>query len=237
MVRSSSSPSTALQWPTVHESPTSQALCFRTPVVCWTARRRRVGLPASPIDRVYVLRTCAHPSPSSRRGRDGGSSVKAEEYQELKALFLALRDVGASERTRLIEQHCGGDAEKRRELERLLEAHARAGESNRPGTWTLCPDLQGGTRDADAGPQTRELAENGAGCDWLRRRLAPAAAAPAVNPPRRMVRSSPTRGSRLSSFTPGEHDDRVVTASAGRTGARGTIPPGSAFSALRVTGL
>ncbi len=52
--------------------------------------------------------------------------MKAEEYQELKALFLALRDVGVEERTGLIEQHCGDDAEKRRELERLLEAHDRS---------------------------------------------------------------------------------------------------------------
>ena len=54
--------------------------------------------------------------------------MKAEEYQELKALFLALRDVGVDERTRLIERHCGDDAEKRRELERLLEAHDRSGD-------------------------------------------------------------------------------------------------------------
>ncbi len=49
--------------------------------------------------------------------------MTAAQYQELKALFIALRDVSGAKRAELLEQCCGDDPELRRELERLLYAH------------------------------------------------------------------------------------------------------------------
>ena len=49
-------------------------------------------------------------------------------WREVEMAFSAVLDAGEAARTVALEQHCGGDAQLRKEVEALLSAHAEAGE-------------------------------------------------------------------------------------------------------------
>src|SRR5262245_27924039 len=66
-------------------------------------------------------------------------------------LFAALEKATAAERTAFLDSACGGDATLRRQIEKLLRAHARVGDFlQKP----VVAQLAAATEPADAAPES-----------------------------------------------------------------------------------